>query len=179
LSDERKLLAQARRFDQGALGQIHDEYYTRIFRYALYRTGDREAAEDIASEVFMRLLQGLRSSTGPKTTLAGWLFGVAARVVSDHFRFKYHTPMVELNDGLTDYDDTPSTLTLAALEREELRQALSSLTEEQQHVIALRFGQEMPIQAVARMMGKTEGAIKQLQVRAIAALARQIKRDKR
>jgi RNA polymerase sigma-70 factor (ECF subfamily) len=65
------------------------------------------------------------------------------------------------------------------LEREELRQALSSLTEEQQHVIALRFGQEMPILAVARMMGKTEGAIKQLQVRAIAALARQIKRDKR
>ena len=46
-------------------------------------------------------------------------------------------------------------------------------------MIALRFGQEMPIQAVARMMGKTEGAIKQLQVRAIAALARQIKRDKR
>ncbi len=80
---------------------------------------------------------------------------------------------------LTDYDDTPSTLTLAALEREELRQAVLSLTEEQQHVIALRFGQEMPIQEVARMMGKTEGAIKQLQARAIAALARQIKRDKR
>ena len=179
MSDEHKLMARARRFDQDALGQIHDKYYAPIFRYALYRTGDRETAEDIASEVFTRLLQGLRSGTGPKTTLAGWLFGVAARVVSDHFRQAYRRPTVELTDVLTDYDDTPSTLTLAALEREELRQALASLTEEQQHVIALRFGQEMPIQEVARVMGKTEGAIKQLQARAIAALARQIKRDKR
>jgi len=179
LSDKHKLLAQARRFDQDALSQIHDQYYAPIFRYALYRTGDRETAEDIASEVFARLLQGLRSGAGPKTTLVGWLFGVAARVVSDHFRQTFRTPTVELDDVLTDYDDTPSTLTLAALEREELRQALLSLTEEQQHVIALRFGQEMPIQEVARMMGKTEGAIKQLQSRAIAALARQIKRDKR
>jgi RNA polymerase sigma-70 factor (ECF subfamily) len=147
LSDERKLLARARRFDQGALGQIHDEYYARIFRYALFRTGDREAAEDIASEVFMRLLQGLRSSTGPKTTLAGWLFGGCA--CGERSPPKYHTPMVELNDGLSDYDDTFHAHT-CSVGREELRQALSSLTEEQQHVIALRFGQEMPIQAVAR-----------------------------
>ncbi len=86
MSDKHKLLAQARRFDQDALSQIHDQYYAPIFRYALYRAGDRETAEDIASEVFARLLQGLRSGAGPKTTLVGWLFGVAAHVVSDHFR---------------------------------------------------------------------------------------------
>jgi RNA polymerase sigma-70 factor (ECF subfamily) len=177
LSDEHKLLAQARRFEQDALAQIHDEYYIPIFRYALYRTGDRETAEDIASEVFARLLQGLRSGTGPTTTLAGWLFGVAARVTADYFRRVYRTPMVELDDVIRDYDETPSTLTVAALEYEELRQALKSLTEEQQHVIALRFGQEMPIHQVAQMMGKTEGAIKQLQARAVAALARQMKRN--
>jgi len=172
LSDEHKLLARARRFDQDALAQIHDEYYAPIFRYALYRTGDRETAEDIASEVFTRLLQGLRSGTGPTTTLPGWLFGVASRVVSDHFRRVYRSPSVELDDGIRDYDDTPSTLTIAALEHEELRQALKALTEEQQHVIALRFGQEMPIREVARILGKTEGAVKQLQARAVAALAR-------
>ena len=177
VSDEHRLLARARRFDQDALGQIHDEYYTPLFRYALYRTGDRDLAEDVASEVFTRLLEGLRAGTGPTTTLAGWLFGVAARVVSDHFRRAYRAPTVGLDDGLSDFDLTPSGLTVEALEREELLLAMQKLTEEQRHVIALRFGQGMPIDQVARMLGKTEGAIKQLQARAVAALARQLKRD--
>jgi len=177
LSDEHKLLARARCFDHDALGQIHDEYYAPIFRYALYRTDDREAAEDVASQVFVRLLEGLRAGTGPTTTLSGWLFGVAAHVVNDHFRHVYRTPQVELDHTLADAEDTPSALALAAMERKELHQAIATLTEEQQHVIALRFGQDMPIQQVARMMGKTEGAIKQLQARAVAALARQMKQD--
>jgi RNA polymerase sigma-70 factor, ECF subfamily len=177
LSNEHELLAQARRFDQAALGRIHDKYYGPLFRYALYRTGDPETAQDIASDVLMRLLEGLRAGTGPTATLAGWLFGVAARVVSDHFRLAYRAPKVELSDGLADPHATPTSLTIAALQREELRQAVATLTEEQQHVIALRFGQDIPIQQVALMMGKTEGAVKQLQARAVAALARKMKRD--
>jgi RNA polymerase sigma-70 factor (ECF subfamily) len=177
VSDERKLLARARRFESDALGEIHDEYYAPVFRYAFFRTGDRETAEDIASEVFKRLLEGLRAGTGPTTTLAGWLFGVAARVVSDHFRRVYRAPQVEWNESWGDFDDTPSTLTVKAVEREELRQAIQALTEEQQHVIALRFGEGLSIERVARMLGKTEGAIKQLQARAVAALARQMKRS--
>jgi RNA polymerase sigma-70 factor (ECF subfamily) len=177
LSDEHELLARARRFDQDALGRIHDEYYGPLFRYALYRTGDPETAKDIASDVLMRLLEGLRAGTGPTATLTGWLFGVAARVVSDHFRHAYRAPQVELNDGLADPQATPTSLTVSALQREELRQAVATLPEEQQHVIALRFGQDIPIQQVARMMGKTEGAVKQLQARAVAALARKMKRD--
>ncbi len=174
LSNEHELLARAHRFEQDALGQIHDEYYVPLFRYALYRTGDRELAEDIASEVLTRLLEGLRTGTGPRTTLAGWLFGVAARVVNDHFRRASRAPHVELDDGLSDFDHTPSTLTVQALEREKLRLAIRALTPEQQHVIALRFGQGMPIEQVARMLGKTQGAVKQLQARAVAALARQL-----
>ena len=177
MSDEHQLLARARRFERDALGQIHDEYYAPVFRYALFRTGDREVAEDITSEVFKRLLEGLRAGTGPTTTLAGWLFGVAARVVSDHFRGAYRAPHAELDEGLAAFDETPSTLTVKALEREELLQAIKTLTEEQQHVIALRFGQGLSIERVARMLGKTEGAVKQLQARAVASLARQMKRS--
>jgi RNA polymerase sigma-70 factor (ECF subfamily) len=174
LSDEHQLLARARRFEQDALGQIHNEYYPQVFRYALYRTGDPETAEDIASEVFARLLEGLRAGAGPATTLAGWLFGVAARVVNDHFRRAYRAPTVELDEAQRDFDDTPSTMTVAMLEREELLLAMKKLTEEQQHVLALRFGQGLPIEQVARMLGKTEGAVKQLQARAVASLARLI-----
>ena len=177
MSDEHELLARARCFDRDALGQIHDKYYAPLFQYALYRTGDPETAKDIASDVLMRLLEGLRAGTGPTATLAGWLFGVAARVVSDYFRRAYRAPQTELSDGLADPHATPTSLTVAALQREELRQAVATLTEEQQHVIALRFGQNMPLQQIAKMMGKTEGAVKQLQARAIAALARKMKRD--
>lgn len=177
--DEQDLLARARRFDSEALGRIHDEYYGPIFRYALYRTGERATAEDIAGEVFTRLLEGLRAGAGPRTSLSGWLFGVAARVVNDHFRQAYRAPTVELDEEIPDHHSTPPSLTWQSLERHALRKALAALTPEQQHVIALRFGQEMPIQEVARIMGKTQGAIKQLQARAVAALARQLSRDER
>ncbi len=174
--NEHELLSKARCFDPEALGWIHDQYYGQIFRYALFRTSSRETAEDIAGEVMTRLLEAFRAGTGPTTTLAGWLFTIAARIVNDHYRRSYRRPTVELDENWADHD-TPHSLTVAALQQEELRQALSELTEEQQHVIALRFGQDVPIEQVARMMGKTEGAVKQLQARAVAALARRMKRD--
>ena len=84
--DELTLLARARQLDPDALGQIHETYYASIFRYISFRVGDRETAEDLTSEVFTRLLTALRDHRSPQNTLRGWLYGVAARVVSDHHR---------------------------------------------------------------------------------------------
>jgi len=172
VQDELALLARARKLDQDALAQIHDTYYTPIFRYVAFRVGDRHVAEDLTSEVFIRLLSALRDRTAPQNTLRGWLYGVAARVVSDHFRKHYRAPEVELDETLVSHDGNPAEVVEKMLTHEDLKQAVSQLTEEQQHVLGLRFGYNMPIQEVARALGKTEGAIKQLQARALAALAR-------
>ena len=174
MQDELALLARARRLDPDALAAIHDTFYAPIFRYVAFRVNDRYTAEDLTSEVFTRLLSALRDKNAPQNTLRGWLYGVAARVVSDYHRKHYRTPQVELDESMVSPDAGPAEDVEALLTREDLKQAIAELTEEQQNVIALRFGYDMPIQEVARNMGKSEGAVKQLQARAIAALARKM-----
>lgn len=172
--DDTELLKRALAYDTEALGQIHDAYYAPLFRYIAFRVGDPHSAEDLASEVFTRFLSALRSRKPPQSTLRGWLFGVAAHVVSDHHRRSYRAPSAPLDDELASPEAGPDELAEGRATRDDLRRAVATLTDEQQSVLALRFGQELPIQTVADTLGKTEGAIKQLQARAIAALARKL-----
>ena len=174
MQDELSLLARARQLDPEALGLIHETYYAPIFRYMSFRVGDRETAEDLTSEVFTRLLTALRDRHAPQNTLRGWLYGVAARVVSDYHRKAYRAPQTELDESLASDEPDPSDIVAGKLTQETLQEALQELTEEQRHVLSLRFGSGLPIQDVARTLGKTEGAIKQLQARAVAALARKV-----
>jgi RNA polymerase sigma-70 factor (ECF subfamily) len=174
VQDELALLARARSLEPEALAQIHDTYYTPIFRYIAFRVNNRDAAEDLTSEVFTRLLSALRDKHAPQNTLRGWLYGVASRVVSDYHRQSYRAPEVELDESLVSRELDPAEAVERMMTQENLKQAMTELTEEQQNVISLRFGYEMPIEEVARTLGKSEGAVKQLQARAIAALARKL-----
>lgn len=171
---EARLLEGARALDLEALGQIHDHYYPFIFRYVAFRVGGREAAEDLTSEVFTRLLAALRSGNPPERTLTGWLYGVAGHVVQDHHRAHARRAELELEEALVDPGPAPAERAEASLSHAVLHRAVAELTEEQQSVIALRFGDGLPIRDVARLIGKTEGAVKQLQARAVAQLARRM-----
>lgn len=170
--DEQTLLARVQAYDQDALALIHDTYYPAIFRYVSFRLGDREAAEDITSDVFIRLLNAIQAGNPPRSNLAGWLYGVAANAVADAHRRAYRAPHVALDDALESREDSPLEQAEQSLARADLQQALRTLTPEQQHVLALRYGRNMPIQSVAQTLQKSEGAVKQLQARAIAALTR-------
>ena len=174
MQDELTLLSRARQLEPAALEQIHETYYAAIFRYVAFRVGDRATAEDLTSEVFTRLLTALRDKNAPQNTLRGWLYGVAARVINDHHRRAYRTPQTELDESLIAGDHDPADIVENRLTQENLKHAMQDLTEEQRHVLSLRFGADMPIQDVARTLGKSEGAIKQLQARAVAALARKL-----
>lgn len=174
MADDIDLLNQALAYDTDALARIHDAYYPALFRYIAFRVGDRHTAEDLTSEVFTRFLGALRGDKPPQSTLRGWLFGVAANVVSDYHRRSYRAPSAPLNEELVSPEAGPDEIAEGRVDRDDLRRAMASLTGEQQSVLALRFGQELPIQTVAATLGKSEGAIKQLQARAIAALARRL-----
>lgn len=174
VQDELALLARARQLDPEALTRIHETYYTSIFRYVAFRVGDHTTAEDLTSEVFTRLLTALRDKHAPQNTLRGWLYGVAARVVSDHHRQTYRAPQVELDEELVSADHDPADIVARKLTQESVQRAMQDLTDEQRHVLSLRFGSDLPIQEVARALGKSEGAVKQLQARAVAALTRKL-----
>jgi len=172
VKDEQRLLTGVRQLDPDTLTEVHDLYYPAIFRYIAFRVGSQETAEDLTSEVFARLLNAVRERSAPQNTLRGWLYGVASRVVADHHRKQYREDRIKTleidSTGSADPADIVSNkLTVAAL-----ASALTGLTKDQQEVIALRFGYGMPIREAADVMGKSEGAIKQLQARAIASLTR-------
>ena len=174
MQDELLLLNRARALEPEALAQIHDMYYVPIYRYISFRVDEHETAEDLTSEVFTRLLSALRDKTAPQNTLRGWLYSVAARVVADYYRRQARTKEVELTDMLPDTQATPDDTVSHRIRVDQLREALTELTEEQQRVLALRFGSGLRIREVAVTMEKSEGAIKQLQLRAIAALAQRL-----
>ena len=181
MQDELTLLAKARTFDEEALAQIHDTYYGPIFRYIAFRVGNQTIAEDLTSEVFVRLLSALRDRTAPQKTLRGWLYRVAYFVVSDYHRANYRREEVPLDEGLRDLSGQaaePAAAVSRKMRWEDVSEALEQLTEDQREVIALRFGQEMPIRDVAELMNKSEGAVKQLQARAVAALSRQLRQER-
>jgi RNA polymerase sigma-70 factor (ECF subfamily) len=169
-SDNTLLLEQARAGDARALAEIHDRYYSKLYRYALYRLGDDAAAQDVAGEVFVRLLDALRAGRPPQTTLGGWLFGVASHLVADHFR---RAPRESLQ--ILDWFTSDASAAQEAEERlryQQLRAAMRLLTPEQQEVLALRFGDGLPLERTAEIMGKSVNAVKALQFRATAALRR-------
>lgn len=165
---EAELLTQAQQLEARALGQIHDQYYPELYRFALYRTDDPEAAQDIVSEVFVRLLDALHQKRPPQTTLRGWLFGVAAHLVADHFRRR---PTVALDEELIAHGST-SAEAEARLRKQSVRRALQRLTAEQQDVLGLRFGDGFSVEKTAEALGKSVTAVKALQFRATEALRR-------
>lgn len=174
MTDELALLARARRLENDALAEVHQTYYEAIYRYMTFRVGDRMVADDLTSEVFTRLLSALRDHTAPQNTLRGWLYGVAARVVSDHFRRRGRVEELELAETIVSRAVSPEEAAEVSLSVQDLRVALTQLTEDQQRVLSLRYGAGLPVREVAELLGKSEGAIKQLQLRAVAALAHRL-----
>jgi RNA polymerase sigma-70 factor (ECF subfamily) len=168
VTDEATLLARARDLDPRALANIHDRYYPEIYRYALYRTGEAAAAEDIAGEVFLRLLNALHAGRPPQTTLRGWLFGVAGHLVADHFR---REPAGRLPEALA-ASGSPAAEAEENLRRREVLAAVRRLTPDQQSVLALRFGDGATLEQTAEALGKSVNTVKQLQFRAVEALRR-------
>ena len=172
MQDELLLLHRAKSLDQDALAQVHEQYYDAIYRYMAYRVNDWQTAEDLTSEVFIRFLHAIQQKNAPQNTIRGWLFGAASLILKEHYRQKKRAQLTELSDALPDDWIEPTEKLEVQEKKKVLHRALSDLTEEQQQVLALRFGYEMPVRDVAETMNKSEGSVKMLQVRAIAALAR-------
>lgn len=163
--------------DRGALVAIHERYHPAIYRFICLQVGDPDVAADLTSDVFVAFLDAIDGDRTPQTTLRGWLFGVAKNVVRGHYRTAYRRPVVALDESYAgdggDAGDLDDPVTRDE-DRTALAEAMRTLTDEQQQVLALRYGAGMPILDTAATMGKTVGSIKQLQARAVAALARQM-----
>lgn len=172
LDDELNRLARARAFEEEALAAIYDEYHPLIYRYIYRRVGEVETARDLAAGVFQRFLQALDENGGPERHLRAWLYRSAHNAVVDHYRRRQHRQHLPLKETLVDGGENPSRQAERHLAAEQIRVALRTLTPDQQQVIVLKFLEGLSNQEVAAMLGKTEGAVKSLQHRALASLQR-------
>jgi RNA polymerase sigma-70 factor (ECF subfamily) len=150
------------------LAEAHDLYYTRLYRYAWNRLGDEAASEDVASEVFLRLLVKLRAGRPPHTSLPGWLFGAAAHLVVDTIR-RGARERLRVSEAWS-LGNSAEAEAEAGLLAARFRVALGRLTPDQRQVLRLRFGRGLPLEATATVMGRSVSAVKALQSRATAAL---------
>jgi len=173
--DERSALTGLQKLDSQSVGAIYDQYFSEVYRYVRYRINDDAVAEDIASDVFVRLLEAAQKKQGPQTSLKGWLIATASNAVNDYLRRQYRRPTEALSDEMP--DDKPGIHAEVDLREQNLmmQSAYAQLTSEQQEVLALRFGQGYSLEETAKHMKKKANAVKALQFRALAALQRQVR----
>lgn len=166
-----RLIIRATQGDTDAIGALYEQHRTSIFRYMYYRTGDSQAADDLTSEVFLRMIHALSGYQVKDVSFKAWLFQIAHNLLNDHYRKMSVRKDVQLEENLM---ETPQTIRLRPVERTlnsvTLRNALDRLSGEQRDVIVMRFVSGMPISDVAQALNRSEDAVKGLQRRALANL---------
>jgi RNA polymerase sigma-70 factor, ECF subfamily len=167
-ADERLLVEAAQR-DPARFAELYENNFERVYAYVVRRVGDRAETEDVTSEVFHHALANLRRFEWRGVPFAAWLFRIAANLISDRWRRKSREDVADDVEQIeaaaakgVEFEEVERRATLFRL--------VDSLPVEQRRVVVLRFVEEKSIKEVAREISKTEGAVKQLQFRALTSL---------
>lgn len=171
MQDEQSLVRRAQQ-DKEAFVELYEAYFDKIYRYIVLKIGDRTEAEDMTQQVFLKALKFLPSYKWKDVPFSAWLYRIAHNQVVDHFRQSARQQSCELTEEITpdDPDENPQNQTELKVDIQNLVKAARQLTKAQQEVIALRFSSDLPVAEVARLMGRSEGAVKALQHSAVVAL---------
>jgi RNA polymerase sigma-70 factor, ECF subfamily len=168
------LLALAQQGDGEAFGQIYDAYVAQVYRYLYYRVGSQPLAEDLTSETFLRALRRIDSFSWQGRDICAWFITIARNLVTDHYkssRFRLEVSTADMLDA-DRADNGIEQEVLDNLDNEALLAAVRRLKPEQQECVVLRFLQGLSVAETAAVMGRSDGAVKQLQLRAVRALAK-------
>lgn len=167
------LLTLAQQGDGEAFGQIYDMYVGSVYRYLYYRAGSHSVAEDLTSETFLRALRRIDSFSWQGRDIGAWFITIARNLVTDHFkssRFRLEVTTADMLDA-DRADDGIEQEVLDNLDNVALLRAVRQLKADQQECIILRFLQGLSVAETAAVLNRSEGAVKQLQLRAVRALA--------
>ncbi len=162
-----QLLERARTKDTKSVARLCEIFYPKVYRYFYYRVNRTEDAEDLTNETCLKAVGALQKQAG---SFPAWIFRIASNLVTDFYRRQSVRQSVEsVGDSIESIHDEERPAD-AALEQEELKQALVHLTEEQQQVIVLKFIEGYETDEIAEMLGKSTGAIRGIQFRALTTL---------
>ena len=162
--------SQERMRNEAQLAELYEEYYDRITRYAYVHIGDRNDAEDIAGETFLRALKTLDSYQERGVPMQAWLFKIAHNLIVDYLRKKTKIKIQAIDISPLADDEDPTVMVEKKVQLEKVKKAMINLTDDQREVIGLRFLGGMTSREVAQVMNKNDGAVREMQRAAIEKL---------
>ena len=163
MEDEQRRI-EAAKADPSRFAELYDEHFDRVYAYVLRRVGDRSDAQDVTADVFQNALANLSRFEWRGAPFAAWLYRIAANAIADHFRRKSR-PLP---------DPPPESSSEDIERRGMLFRSVDRLPADQRRVIVMRFGEEKTIREIAQEIGRSEGAVKQLQWRGLQTLRTQM-----
>jgi RNA polymerase sigma-70 factor (ECF subfamily) len=174
----RRLVEQAQRGDRHALEELYLLHFDRIYSYLHMSVGNRHDAEDLTTQVFVKMLESIGNFRWRSAPFSAWLFRIAHNLAMDHFRtnkrwqLEEEVPEPDPGEGSAAEEEA-----LESIGRQSMLQLIEKLSPEQQQVLTLKFVFNFSNADAATILDKTDGAIKSLQHRALASLQRQLERS--
>ncbi|SEC31293.1 RNA polymerase sigma-70 factor, ECF subfamily [Nocardioides exalbidus] len=168
------LVELARTGDKEAFGLLYDHYQPSVYRFLYYRTRSQSLAEDLTSDTFFRALRSMNNFRWQGKDFGAWLMTIARNLTTDHFKAG-RTRLEMTTEDMTPHDDAtdgPEDTVIADLTNEVLLEALTQLPTEQRECLIMRFLQGLSISETARALDRSDGAVKQLQLRGVRNLAK-------
>ena len=173
----RALVAQAQKGDRDALEELYLIHFDRIYSYLHVSVGNRHDAEDLTTQTFMRMLESIGKFRWQSAPFSAWLFRIAHNLAMDHFRAtRRWQPEEEVPEPDPDESTSAEAGALESIGRKSMLELIEELSPEQQQVLTLKFVFNFGNAEAATILGKTEGAIKSLQHRALASLQKQLQK---
>jgi RNA polymerase sigma-70 factor (ECF subfamily) len=167
-----ELIRRSQSYDKAALSELFDIYYPKIYNYGLVQLHDVQAAEDLASDVMLRVLESVSRYQARGVPFSAWVFRIARNRLVDIQRRSHRRREVGLQESIMTSvsGGSPHNAVERAIDFGEVCFALGRLTEAQEQVIVLRFIKDLDVATVARILGRSESAVKSIQFRALTAL---------
>jgi RNA polymerase sigma-70 factor, ECF subfamily len=175
---EQALIRAAQRGSEKAFGELYQAYVHDIYRYMLYRVGSADLAQDLTAEVFLRAIEGLVRYQDREIPWLAWLYRIAHARLVDHYRRVRRVGEHEDVDKVEIVEELDLDTDLVLdFQHKKLRDAIYKLPLEQQQVIVLRFIEGYNVQQTADALGKSQGAIKMIQRRALQVMHMELQRQ--
>ena len=174
-ADVRALVARAQQGDRAALEDLYLIHFDRIYSYLHMSVGNRHDAEDLTTQTFLKMLEKIGSFKWQSAPFSAWLFRIAHNLAMDHFRASRRwQPEEEVPEPPGESEPSAELAAFQSIGRQSMLELIEDLSQEQKQVLTLKFVFNLPNGEVATILGKTEGAIKSLQHRALVSLQKQI-----
>ena len=173
----RLLVDDAQRGDSAALEELYLIHFDRIYGYLHVTVGNRHDAEDLTTQTFVRMLESIGRFRWGSAPFSAWLFRIAHNLAMDHFRVRRRWQLEEeVPEPPPDETTSAEAVAFQSIGRSSMLDLIEDLSPDQQQVLTLKFVFDFSNGEVATILGKTEGAIKSLQHRALTSLQKQLER---